>query len=193
MGRILSTNNWEIIFKVTENKLRFLKNTYQDDDKETLNYVLLHERNPLGTDLTRSESSYTLPYRMKGHMKTSDSSDHLVSIKNIAGILYLLEVKYNITEKWKSHFDFMDTMKALNVLMACPATFHNQKLNDWKFELDDVMDAIYWNKKLINAGVQELVHIETHETVDVNIIWNEWYRDYYIPYIWKYMKVEEPA
>ena len=192
MGKIIDTEQWDMIFRTTENKLRFLKNMYEGD-KKTLKHVISTERNALGTDLTRKNASYILPYRMKDHLKTSNSSDHLIAITNIAGILYKLESEHNITEKWKSVFDFQDTLKALNVLFECPSTFHNAELNDWNFELDNVMDAIYWNRKLIDVGIHELVHIETGETVDINIIWQEWYREYYIPYIWKYMKVSEPA
>jgi len=187
----LTDKDWNQYFILVTDKLR--NATKYKNNLDLLQKSISWDRNPLGTDLTRFGSSYVLPYRMAKHMKTSNSKDHLIHTTNIAAILYTLEIEYNITNKWKSHYDMMDTLKALNVIFECPSTFHHAKLNDWSFKYKDVMDSIHWNKKLIRAGIHELVDTETGDIKDINLIWSEWYENYYVPFIWEYMKVAEPA
>jgi hypothetical protein len=168
-----TTEKWNNQFKISQKIFESISELGKLNDDELIRDACVAFRNPVVFDNQVSDAVFELPYHIPGNDGDSMTKDHLVGMSNI--VLYIYE--NNIHQKWNSAYDFISTLKALQVLLPLP-----KKINDsgtfksWQFDRTNINDCIYWNKKLKNEGITHVFDKDNNQ-VSVDDVWSEWYNN----------------
>ena len=101
--------------------------------------------------------------------------DHLIGMSNI--VLYIH--KRELNKSWKSPLDFIQTLKALQVLLLMPKSLNDKgSFKDWQFNYSNIENCIYWNQKLKREGISTLTSENGQFEASVDDIWDEWYNQF---------------
>jgi hypothetical protein len=86
--------------------------------------------------------------------------------------------KNKINERWQNVDDFVNTLRALQVLLQMPKCLNDKgSFKSWQFDIQNIDDCIKWNDKLKREGITQLKGINgTVESVDD--VWNTWYNQF---------------
>jgi hypothetical protein len=166
-------DKWLDYYILTKSLFYLMEKLWDTHKKESLiRTTAVALRNPIVFDNNVKDARHLLPYRCD-----LDSNnlvlDHLIGISNI--VLYIYDKK--LYYKWDSVEDFKRTLRCLQVLLLVPKQLNNSKgFKTWQFDLDDIGECIYWNKKLQSNGITYLISEEDDE-VSVESIWIKWYEE----------------
>jgi hypothetical protein len=92
-------------------------------------------------------------------------------------VLYIHKCGLNKT--WNSSNDFIQTLKALQVLLLMPKSLNDKgTFKDWQFDYSNIEDCIYWNKKLKREGITTLTDENGQFEASVDDVCSEWYNQF---------------
>jgi hypothetical protein len=164
---------WENQFKISQKIFESLSELAQLNDDELIRDACVAFRNPVVFDNQVSDATFELPYHIPGYSGESMTKDHLVGMSNI--VLYIYENK--IYERWNSVSDFINTLKALQVLLTLPKSLNDKgTFKSWQFDRLNINNCIYWNKKLNNENITYVID-SNNNRISIDDIWNEWYEN----------------
>jgi hypothetical protein len=178
MAKKRSDSKWENQFKISQKIFELISElgTYNNgplNDNELIRDACVAFRNPVVFDNQVSDAVFELPYHIPGNDVESMTKDHLVGMSNI--VLYIYVNK--IYQRWNNSNDFINTLKALQVLLPLPKSLNDRgSFKSWQFDISNINDCIQWNKKLKNEGITH-VFDKDNQQVLVDDVWNDWYEN----------------
>ncbi len=159
---------WQCQFEIALDLLK-LSEKYSDNSYMLEQYAIAI-RNPIVFDNQVKETELILDYKIPNPNGDKETLDHLIGMSNI--VLYIIKSK--LYEKWETKEDFIQTLKALQVMVVCPKKVNDSKgFKDWLSKYDSVDNTINWNYKLKENGYHYLIN-DKGELKSVDVIWSEW-------------------
>jgi hypothetical protein len=174
MSKKRSPTKWMNQFLINKKIFESISELSLLNDDNLIQDACVAYRNPVVFDNQVSDAIYELPFYVVGNVGDDMVKDHLIGMSNI--VLYIFKNK--IYEKWSDVNDFINTQRALQVLLPIPKWLNNKKsYKSWQFDIDNINSCIFWNEKLKNEGIFQIKHLDG-TTHDVDSVWNEWYQQF---------------
>lgn len=168
-----SSEKWENQFKISQKIFESISELSQLNSNGLIRDACVAFRNPVVFDNQVSDAVFELPYYIPGNGIEPMTKDHLVGMSNI--VLYIYVNK--IYQRWNNSDDFINTLKALQVLLRLPKSLNDRgTYKSWQFDIHNINDCIKWNEKLKNEGITH-VSDKNNQQVLVDDVWNEWYQN----------------
>lgn len=168
-----SSEKWGNQFKISQKIFESISELGQLNSNGLIRDACVAFRNPVVFDNQVSDAVFELPYHIPGNGIEPMTKDHLVGMSNI--VLYIYVNK--IYQRWNISDDFINTLKALQVLLLLPKSLNDSgSFKSWQFDIHNINDCIEWNKKLKNEGITH-VFDKNNQQVLVDDVWTEWYEN----------------
>lgn len=171
-GSKRSQQKWLNQFAISQKIFESIAELDQTGSDELIKDACVAFRNPVVFDNQVSDAVSELEYSVQ---TTSDETvkDHLVGMSNI--VLYIYKRK--IYQRWNTVEDFVNTLRALQVLLPIPKSLNNKaSFKSWQFSIDNIEQCVNWYQKLEREGITQLCD-SGGNLVDVKQVWQEWYQN----------------
>jgi len=166
---------WKSSFSIAKESFRTLSELENQGGAKLLLEGCVSYRNPIIFDNNVSESSFKLPFYIEGNTGEKMTHDHLIGMSN--AVLYMY--KRELYKNWQTPSDFINTLKALQVLLWMPKNLNNKgSFKSWQFDYYNIEDCIYWDKKLKNEGILTLKASNNQFESPVEQVWQSWYNQF---------------
>jgi hypothetical protein len=174
MAKKRSIEKWTNQFLISQKIFESISDLGKIGGDSLIRDACVAYRNPVVFDNQVSDATFDLPYYIDGSPGESMTKDHLIGTSNI--VLYIHKNKIN--EKWKNIDDFVNTLRALQVLLLMPKSLNDKgSFKSWQFELHNIDGCIKWNDKLKNEGVFYLKS-NSNDLIHVDEVWDIWYNKF---------------
>jgi hypothetical protein len=175
MSKKRSLEKWNNQFLIVQKTFESISELYEIGGEKLVTEACVAYRNPVVFDNQVSDAVFELPFCIPGYGGEKMTHDHLIGMSNI--VLYIH--KRGINKTWNSSNDFIQTLKALQVLLLMPKSLNDKgSFKDWQFDYSNIEDCIYWNKKLKREGITTLTAENGQFEASVDDVWSEWYNQF---------------
>jgi len=166
---------WQSSFLIAKQSYQSLAELETQGGLKLLVEACTSYRNPLIFDNNVVEASFKLPFYIPGVDNEDMTHDHLIGMSN--SVLYIY--KKGLFKNWQSPSDFIDTLKAFQVLLWIPKSLNDKgTYKSWKFDYSNIENCIFWNEKLKREGILTLTAENGKFESSVDEVWQEWYEQY---------------
>ena len=174
MAKKRSIEKWNNQFLINQKIFESISDLSNLGDDKLVQDACIAYRNPVVFDNQVSDAIFELPYYIEGNDGDSMTKDHLIGMSNI--VLYIHKNKIN--DRWKNVDDFVNTLRALQVLLPMPKWLNDKgTFKSWQFDIQNIDQCINWNDKLIREGITQLNCIDG-TIANVNDVWTDWYNKF---------------
>jgi hypothetical protein len=174
MAKKRSIEKWNNQFLINQKIFESISELSNLGDDNLVQDACVAHRNPVVFDNQVSDAVFELPYYIEGNAGDAMTKDHLIGMSNI--VLYIHKNKIN--ERWKSVDDFVNTLKALQVLLPIPKWLNDKgTFKSWQFDIQNIDNCIKWNDKLKREGITHLKCVDGTFS-EVDDVWESWYNHF---------------
>jgi len=174
MAKKRSVEKWNNQFLINQKIFESISDLSNLGDDKLVQDACIAYRNPVVFDNQVSDAIFELPYFIPGNEGDSMTKDHLIGMSNI--VLYIHKNKIN--ERWQNVDDFVNTLRALQVLLPMPKWLNDKgSFKSWQFNINEIDNCIKWNDKLKKEGINKLKCIDG-SVANVDDVWDYWYSQF---------------
>jgi len=138
-----SKEKWNSQFLIVQKTFESISELYKIGGQKLVSEACVSFRNPVVFDNQVSDAVFELPFFVPGRDGDKMTHDHLIGMSNI--VLYIH--KRGLNRTWNSSEDFIQSLKALQVLLWMPKSLNDKgTFKNWQFDYSNIEDCIFWNK-----------------------------------------------